>query len=278
MQGLLPPALVGALAVAAAALGPGALAQERGRPERIAGKPNLNGIWQAANTAHWNLEAHSAKALEEFWQLGSLAAIPAGQSVVVGEEIPYLPEALAKRDENRAGWPAADPEAKCYMPGIPRATYMPYPFEIVQGEGDTILFAYTYANANRPVFMNPNDHVIAPVDLWMGRSNGRWDGDTLVIEVNSNIDQTWLDRAGNHHSAAMVVTERYTLINENAMQYEATIDDPETFMQPWTIRMPLYRQIEENARLLEFNCVEFAEELLYGELITKEPAASAGDP
>ena len=278
MQGLLPPALVGALAVAAAALGPGALAQERGRPERIAGKPNLNGLWQAASTAYWNLEAHSAEALEEFWQLGSLAAIPAGQSVVVGEGIPYLPEALAKRDENRAGWPAADPEAKCYMPGIPRATYMPYPFEIVQGEGDTILFAYTYANANRPVFMNPNDHVIAPVDLWMGRSNGRWDGDTLVIEVNSNIDQTWLDRAGNHHSAAMVVTERYTLLNENAMQYEATIDDPETYSRPWTIRMPLYRQIEENARLLEFNCVEFAEELLYGELITKEPAASAGDP
>ena len=278
MHRLLPLAVIGLLAVAAAALGAPAAAQERAPPERIAGKPNLNGIWQAANTAHWNLEAHSAKALEEFWQLGSLAAIPAGQSVVVGEEIPYLPEALAKRDENRAGWPAAEPEAKCYMPGIPRATYMPYPFEIVQGEGDTILFAYTYANANRPVFMNPDDHAIAPVDLWMGRSNGRWDGDTLVIEVNSNIDQTWLDRAGNHHSAAMVVTERYTLLNENAMQYEATIDDPETYSRPWTIRMPLYRQIEENARLLEFNCVEFAEELLYGELITKEPAASAGDP
>jgi hypothetical protein len=278
MHRLVPLAVIGLLAVAAAALGAPAAAQERAPPERIAGKPNLNGIWQAANTTHWNLEAHSAKALEEFWQLGSLAAIPAGQSVVVGEEIPYLPEALAKRDENRAGWPAADPEAKCYMPGIPRATYMPYPFEIVQGEGDTILFAYTYANANRPVFMNPDDHVIAPVDLWMGRSNGRWDGDTLVIEVNSNIDQTWLDRAGNHHSAAMVVTERYTLLNENAMQYEATIDDPETYSRPWTIRMPLYRQIEENARLLEFNCVEFAEELLYGELITKEPAASAGDP
>jgi len=278
MHRLVPLAVIGLLAVAAAALGAPAAAQERAPPERIAGKPNLNGIWQAANTAHWNLEAHSAKALEEFWQLGSLAAIPAGQSVVVGEEIPYLPEALAKRDENRAGWPAADPEAKCYMPGIPRATYMPYPFEIVQGEGDTILFAYTYANANRPVFMNPDDHAIAPVDLWMGRSNGLWDGDTLVIEVNSNIDQTWLDRAGNHHSAAMIVTERYTLLNENAMQYEATIDDPETYSRPWTIRMPLYRQIEENARLLEFNCVEFAEELLYGELITKEPAASAGDP
>jgi hypothetical protein len=258
---------VGALALAGGVVT--ADAQERTRPERIAGKPNLNGIWQALNTAHWNLEGHSAEALEDFWQLGAIAAIPAGQSVVVGGTIPYLPEALAKREENRAGWPASDPEAKCYMPGIPRATYMPYPFQIVQGDGDIILFSYTYANANRPVFMN--DHQIAPVDTWMGRSNGSWDGDTLVIEVNSNIDQTWLDRAGNHHSYAMLVTERYTLIDEHVMQYEATIEDPMTFSRPWTIRMPLYRRMEENARLLEFNCVEFSEQLLYGDLMTGGP-------
>ncbi len=268
----LPLAALGGLAAAAAALVP-AVAQERERPERIGDKPNLNGIWQAMNTAHWNLEGHSAEAIEEFWQLGAIAAIPAGQSVVVEGTIPYKPEALAKRDSNRAGWPASDPEAKCYMPGIPRATYMPYPFQIVQGEGDIILFAYEYANANRPVYMNPDDHLIAPVDLWMGRSNGRWDGDSLVIEVNSSIDQTWLDRAGNYHSPAMVVTERYTLLNDHVMQYEATIDDPEVFTEPWTLRMPLYRRAEENARLLEFNCVEFAEELLYGELMTREPAA-----
>src|SRR5690606_18056215 len=186
----LPLAAVFGLTVAAAALST-AVAQERERPERIAGKPNLNGIWQALNTAHWNLEGHSAEAIESLWQLGALGAIPAGQSVVVGGTIPYKPEALAKRDENRAGWPAADPEAKCYMPCMPRATYMPCPFQIVQGEGDVILFAYECANANRPVYMTPEDHVIAPVDLWMGWSIGRWGGDTLVIEVNSNIDQTW---------------------------------------------------------------------------------------
>lgn len=274
MRHILP--LTALAAFVAAAFATAAVAQDRERPARIAGKPNLNGIWQAIGTAHWNLEGHSAEPLEQFWQLGAIAAIPAGQSVVVGGKIPYRPEALAKRDENRAGWPAADPEAKCYMPGIPRAAYMPYPFQIVQGEGDLILFAYEYANANRPVFMNPADHEIAPVDTWMGRSNGRWDGDTLVIEVNSNIDQTWFDRAGNHHSSAMVVTERYSLVNDNLMQYEATIDDPETFTEPWTIRLPLYRRMEENARLLEFNCVEFAEELLYGELMTKEPAPPAG--
>jgi len=278
MRHVLPAAALCLLAVAAAGLAAPAVAQQREAPARIAGKPNLNGIWQAINTAYWNLEGHSAEPLEEFWQLGAIAAVAAGQSVVVGGKIPYLPEALAEREENRAGWPASDPEAKCYMPGIPRATYMPYPFQIVQGEGDIILFAYEYANANRPVFMNPDDHEIAPVDTWMGHSNGTWDGDTLVVEVNSNIDQTWFDRAGNHHSAAMIVTERYTLIDEHVMQYEATIDDAETFSQPWTLRMPLYRRMEENARLLEFNCVEFSEELLYGDLMTKEPVLPAGSP
>jgi hypothetical protein len=269
------PALVASL-LCLSLLAQPLLAQQRGRPERIGGKPNLNGIWQAINEAHWNLEGHSAEVLGEFWKLGAIGAIPAGQSVVGGGEIPYRPEALAKRAENRAGWPASDPEAKCYMPGIPRATYMPYPFQIVQGEGDTILFSYTFANANRPVFMR--DHQRAPVDLWMGRSNGSWDGDTLVIEVNSNIENTWLDRAGNHHSAAMIVTERYTLIDEHVMQYEATIEDPETFSRPWTIRMPLYRRVESDARLLELNCVKFSEQLLYGEFTSGDAARPTGSP
>jgi hypothetical protein len=269
MNQRLPAALICLFIVSLIGSGASAVAQDRARPDRIGGKPNLNGIWQAINTANWNIEGHSAEGLDEFWQLGAIAAIPAGQGVVVGGEIPYRPEALAKRNENRAGWPASDPEAKCYMPGIPRATYMPYPFQIVQGDGDIILFSYTYANANRPVFMA--DHQIAPVDSWMGRSNGSWDGDTLVIEVNSTIDETWFDRAGNHHSNAMIVTERYSLIDDHLMQYEATIDDPRTFTEPWTIRMPLYRHVEDNARLLEFNCVEYSEQLLYGDVITGGP-------
>jgi hypothetical protein len=268
--------MLGLLLAAALVFGQAGYAQERERPARIGGKPNLNGIWQAMNTAYWDLEGHSARALEGFEQLGAIAAIPAGPSFVAGGRIPYLPEALAVREKNRAGWPASDPEAKCYMPGIPRATYMPYPFQIIQGEGGIILFAYTYANANRPVYMT--DHQTAPVDTWMGRSNGSWDGDTLVIEVNSTIDQTWLDRAGNHHSSAMIVTERYTPIDDHVMQYEAEINDPQTFSRPWTIRMPLYRHFGENARLLEFNCVEFSEELLYGDLMTKQPAPQTDKP
>jgi len=234
-------------------------------PARIAGKPNMNGIWQAVNTAYWNVEDHSAVGLNQFWQLGAIAAIPAGQSVVEGGTIPYLPAALAKRDENRAGWPKSDPEAKCYMPGIPRATYMPFPFRIVQGDGD-ILFVYEFASANRIVHMS--NHQEPPVDSWMGWSNGRWDGDTLVIEVTGNNDQTWFDRAGNHHGALMKVTERYTLMGDH-LQYEATMEDPETFSRPWKISMPLYRRLDANVQLLEFKCVEFSEELLYGDLTKK---------
>jgi len=235
--------------------------QADSRPERIAGKPNLNGIWQALNTANWNLEGHSAEALEQFWQLGAIAAIPAGQGVVVGGEIPYLPEALEQRDANRAAWPAADPEAKCYMPGIPRATYLPYPFQIVQGNGN-ILFVYEFASANRVVRMS--NHEQPPIDSWMGWSNGHWDGDTLVIEVTGMNGDTWLDRAGNHHSSALKVTERYTKVSDGHIEYEATLEDPRVFARPWQIRMPLYRRAEENARLLEFKCVPFAEQLLYG--------------
>lgn len=234
------------------------------RPERIAGQPNFNGVWQALNTAHWNLEAHSAEALEDFWQLGAIASIPAGQSVVDGDgKIPYLPEALSVRDENRAGWPNTDPEQKCYLPGIPRATYMPYPFQIIQGGGN-ILFAYEYDNANRVVFMS--DHQEPPIDTWMGWSNGRWEGDTLVVVTTGNNDMTWFDRAGNHHSNALTVTERFTLAGDNHIQYQATIEDPSTFSRPWTISMPLYRRIEPNAQILEFKCVPFAEELLYKDL------------
>jgi hypothetical protein len=241
-----------------------AASAQRGRPERIGGKPNLNGIWQAATEAHWNLEGHSAQALSQFSrQLGAVAAIPAGQSVVVGGAIPYLPAALAKRDENRAAWPAADPEAKCYMPGIPRANYMPFPFQIVQGT-NTIAFAYEFATANRVVRMT--NHTKAPVPSWMGWSNGRWEGDTLVIEVTGNNELTWFDRSGNFHSDAMKVTERFTLRNPDVIDYAATIDDPKTFTRPWTISFPLYRRLEKNAQLLEYKCVEYTEELIYGHL------------
>jgi len=236
------------------------------RPAQIAGHPNLNGIYQAINTANWNLEDHSASATP-YWQLGALYAVPAGQTVIEGGgNIPYTPAGLKKRQENMAGWPKSDPEAKCYMPGLPRATYMPYPFQIVQGQKD-ILFVYEYASSNRIVHMS--NHQEAPVDSWMGWSNGKWEGETLVIDARGFNDLSWFDRAGNHHSDQLIVTERYSKRGDDHLNYTARIEDPKTFSRPWTIAMPLYRRIEPNVQLLEFKCVEFSEELLYGDLKKK---------
>lgn len=237
------------------------------RPERIAGRPNFNGIWQALNSANWNLEAHAAEGLDRFWQMGAIAAIVAGRSVVVGTTIPYLPEAAARREEFRANWPDSDPETDCYLPGIPRANYMSYPFQIVQGGGD-ILFVYEYASANRLVAMD--EHLEPPVDTWMGQSNGRWDGDSLVIETVGLNGRAHLDRSGNHMSAAAIVTERLTLITPEHIDYEVTIRDVRTFSEPWSIRMPLYRHVDEHAQIMEFKCVPFVEEKLYKDLETSE--------
>src|SRR5262245_37465337 len=175
------------------------------RPARIAGKPNFSGLWQGISGANWDIQDHSTEP-GPFYQLGAIMAVPAGQGIVDGNEIPYRPEALVQRNLNRLNRWSADPEIKCYMPGIPRATYMPFPFQIVQGT-DTIAFAYEYATSNRVVRMAK--HEKAPVPSWMGWSNGHWEGDTLVVEVTGNNDQTWFDRAGNFHSEDMKVTERY---------------------------------------------------------------------
>jgi hypothetical protein len=232
------------------------------RPVRVAGKPNFNGLWQAMSGANWDIQDHSTEP-GPFYQLGAAFAVPAGQGIVEGNEIPYRPEALEQRRLNRLNRWSADPEIKCYMPGIPRATYMPFPFNIVQGT-DTIAFAYEFATSNRVVRMT--NHQKAPVPSWMGWSNGRWEGDTLVIEVTGNNEHTWFDRSGNFHSEDMKVTERYTLRNPDVIDYEATIEDPKTFTRPWKISLPLYRRLEKNAKLLEYKCVEYSEELIYGHL------------
>jgi hypothetical protein len=230
---------------------------------RLGGKPNLNGIWQVMNSADWNLEAHAAQKIEPAWQFGALFAIPAGKSVVVGGTIPYLPDALKIRDQNRAGWPKSDPETSCYLPGIPRATYLPYPFQIIQGNRD-ILMVYSYATSNRTVHMQ--GHEEPPVDSWMGRSEGRWDGDTLVVTTVGFNGSAHLDRAGDFTSPSLKVVERFTMKNADVILYEATLDDPKTYSAPWTIRMPLYKHVEPDAELLEYKCVPFVEEMLYKDL------------
>ena len=239
------------------------------------GNPDLNGIWQTLNAANWNIEPHAA-APAAFAQLqGAIGAVPAGQGVVEGGEIPYQEWAEAQRQTNfeqrftrpidrQTNETTGDPEAKCYLPGVPRATYLPYPFRIVQTPSQ-ILVAYEYANATRVVHMDREP--VSPSLSWMGWSIGRWEGDTLVVEVTDQLASTWFDRAGNFHSEDLRVVERYTPIGPDHLMYEATIEDPAVFTRPWTISMPLYRRIEENAQILEFKCVEFVEEFMYGHMI-----------
>lgn len=246
-------------------------------PPRLSnGNPDLNGIWQALSAAHYDLEPHNARHAMQLREgprgplpdvpvlrLGAVGAVPGSMGFIVGGgQIPYTDEARSLKEENHANWLDRDPEIKCYMPGVPRANYMPFPFQIFQNEGN-ILIAYEFAGAVREIYLE--DVGPAETDSWMGQSVGRWEDDTLVVEVTGQSDQTWFDRAGSHHSNQLVVTERYTLITPNHIQYEATMEDPNVFTEPWTIRMPLYRRMEAGARLMDFKCVEFVEELIYGE-------------
>lgn len=247
---------------------------------RVNGKPDLNGVWQAINTANWDIEAHSPKAAlamrpgpvvpvpaKEVIALGAVGSVPGGLGVVEGDELPYKPEALKKKQENQANWLTRDPEIKCYLPGVPRATYMPFPFQITQSQ-HAVFMAYEYAGAVRHIYLK--DPGPPQIDSWMGISHGRWEGDAFVVETSGFNDQSWFDRAGNHHSDQLKVAERFTMTDADHINYSATITDPETFTRPWTMSMPLYRRVEKNAQLGQFKCVEFVTELMYGHL-RKEP-------
>jgi len=238
-------------------------------------KPDLTGVWQALVTANWDIQDHSPDAGPFPRLVGIWGAQPPGQGIVDGNEIPYRPDALAKKQENARNRltidhdnlnTVGDPEAKCYLPGVPRATYLPFPFQILQST-DKVVIAYQFANANRTIPIGKA--VEPPVDFWMGWSNAHWEGESLVIDVKGFNDMTWFDRAGNHHSDALHVVERYTPITPYHLMYEATIEDPKVFTRPWKMTFPLYRRMEKNAQLLEFKCVDLSEEYLYGGLLKK---------
>jgi hypothetical protein len=248
-------------------------------PGRVAGRPNFSGIWQANNEAHWDVQAHAARAgavtqpgvypfdnarvaAAPVVALGAAAGVPASLGVVQDDgEIPYTPEALALRNENAEHWIDRDPELKCYLPGIPRAMYMPYPFEITQST-NKIHMAYAFATTARTIHLDEVEP--PPADTWMGHSVGHWEGDTLVVDVTNFNDKTWFDRAGNFHSDALRLVERFTLQTPDVIRYEVTIEDPKVFTRPWRMAMPLYRRMEPGMQLLEYRCTEFAEEFLYG--------------
>ena len=218
-------------------------------PRGANGRPDLSGIWQVLNSAAWDIQDHSAA-------LG----VPAGQGVVEGNEIPYQPWAAAKKRENYQNRRTADPEARCFQPGVPRITYMPFPFQIVQTP-TYIAILYEYAHVTRHIYADGTPHPKGPIDSWfMGDSRGRWEGNTLVVDVIHFTDQTWFDRAGNFHSEALHVVERYTPTDRDHITYEVTIEDPKVFTRPWKMTMPLYRRQEQNVQLLDYECYSLLQE------------------
>ena len=260
--------LAAAMAAGGQAFSTPAAAQEPAytAPRTADGTPDLNGIWQALNSAHWDVEPHAAGP-SVVRELGALSAVPGGLGVVEGDRIPYRPEALAQRDENFMNRLERDPAIKCYLPGVPRATYMPFPFQIIQSHSH-VMILHEFAGAVRTVYME--DHMDAPADSWMGWSNGRWEGESLVVETTGFNGMTWFDRAGNFHSDALRLVERFTARSPETLRYEVTLEDPNVFTRPWRMSMPLYRRVEPHAELMEFRCVEFVEDLIYGHL-RKQP-------
>ena len=257
-------------------------AGQAARPSRtVDGHPDFSGIWQANNEAHWDLQAHAARpgavvqqgaydlpyvqvAAAPSLPFGAAGGVPGSLGVVEGDgQIPYTPEAAAQKQENAEHWLDRDPELDCFLPGVPRAMYMPYPFQVTQST-NKVYMTFAFSNAARIIHL---DEVEGPPDYkWMGHSVGHWEGDTLVVDVTDFNDKTWFDRAGNFHSEQLHVVERYTPITPDAINYEVTIEDPQVFTRPWTISMPLYRRLESNMQLLEYRCQEFVEELQFGHL------------
>ncbi len=222
-----------------------------GIPRTADGKPDLNGFWQTLSTAEWDLEAHNAR-----------KDAPAGLGVVTDGPIPYQDWALAKKKENFEKRATEDPQTKCYQPGVPRVTYTPFPFQILQSENELTL-RYEYAHTLRTIYTNGTQHPPGHIDWYQGDSRGHWEGDTLVVDINDFNDLTWFDRAGNFHSDELHVIERYTLQDTDHIQYQATIEDPKVFTKPWNIEVTLYKHKEKGFQLLEYECYTFDYEQFY---------------
>ena len=285
-SGMMAGVLAAAVAVGLAGCQPDNPQVGAGAPGAAArtadGKPDFSGIWQANNEAHWDLQAHEARpailtqegvypyeyarvAAAPFVAMGAAAGVPGSLGVVEGDgEIPYKPETATIKKANGENWIDRDPELKCYLPGIPRAMYMPYPFSVTQGT-QQIQMGFTFSNAARVIHMDPKT-TEPPDDTYMGFSIGRWEGESLIVETTKFNGRNWLDRAGNYNSDKLKLTEKFTLQTPDVIKYEVTIDDPDVYTKPWKISMPLYRRMEPNAQLLDYRCIEFAEEFMYGNL------------
>ncbi len=221
-----------------------ASAQAGALPRMPDGKPDFSGVWQVVNSASWNLQDHPAE-----------KGIPGGQSVVEGREIPYLPSALAKKNENYKNRATADSVARCFSPGVPRIVYMPFPFQIFQTP-NYLAMTFEYDHAVRHVYLN-SEHLKGPLEFWIGDSRAKWDGDTLVVDVLHFNEETWFDSVGNYHSNELHLVERYSFIDRDHLNYEVTVEDPNVFSRPWKMSMPIYRRIDKNIQVLDYECHSF---------------------
>src|ERR1700733_8962831 len=240
-------ATIAAIALASALAAAPERAPASALPRTADGKPNFEGIWQASSTAAADLQDHAAR-----------YNMLAGRSVVVGNEIPYQAWAAQKKAENFQNRQKADPVGKCYIPGVPRIMYLDFPFQIFQTP-QTVAMAFEWSLDYRLIYTDGSPHPEADSTFWMGDSRGRWDGDTLVVDVANNNDKTWFDMAGDFHSDALHVVERYNMTGPDTIQYEATIEDSKVFTKPWTIRLPLHRRTDRD-RLFEYACQAEVEE------------------
>ena len=209
-------------------------------PRTPEGRPDLQGIWQVRSRAAYDLEDHPAR-----------FNMPSGRSVVDTGTIPYQAWAVDKRKANFEQRATTDPLAQCFLPGVPRIMYMEYPFQIFQMR-DSVAMTFEWQQVFRLIYTN-GTHASTPLPFWMGDSRGRWDGDTLVVDVTNHNDRTWFDMAGNFHSDALHVTERYTMLDSDTIRYQATIEDRKVFTRPWTITLPIERR-KDMGRVLEYQC------------------------
>ncbi len=221
-------------------------ARQQPLPRTADGKPDFQGIWQATSTAAADLQDHAAS-------LNMLA----GRSVIDGGQIPYQPWAAKQKAENFQSRQTADPLSKCYMPGVPRIMYLDFPFQIFQTP-KAIAMAFEWELDYRLIYTDGSPHP-ADENFWMGDSRGHWEGDTLVVDVGNINDKTWFDMAGDFHSDALHVIERYRMSDRDTIQYEATIQDSKVFTKPWTIKIALHRRTDRD-RLFEYSCQSEIEE------------------
>jgi hypothetical protein len=209
-------------------------------PRAANGKPDFSGIWETNSAADYDLEPHSAR-----------KDAPPGAGVVEGGAIPYLPAALAQRKKNFEAREKLDPRVKGWTLGTPRAVYAREPFQIFQRPRDLTL-VHQFGNSVRTIHTNGTPHPGGEAkEFWLGDSRGAWEGDTLVVDVKDFNDETWLDRAGNFHSDALHVVERWTFVDANTIEYKARLDDPKVFSAPWSVSVLLHRHREKNFQLIE---------------------------